>query len=546
MTPTGIRNELRLLWRAHLRVGLTGKMCLYSAPAGGSWPAKTPDVQFWFGPDEIEQAIATVTQHFNNGNFPYTPLLLNPVVHQPNAEGTLMHPIGSGLRWANGLGIVEASPDKVIRLNSLNLVTGYVGRAQHDHAGIKIVGFSDAPLGITEHHATPQGCRQLYDLANIEGDNYWWPYLLSGMTYLTNTGAYLTPEFARMFGVEGGDTTDLSESALDDIISGHALPTQTIMDAALCWDSYDRHHTLFTRFGNDVAGLPENLKLYEFCARDFQFFDSIGPQSLKGHSSEDGGFEFLVHGLIPRGAIILLAGTGGTGKSSIAHKLCTMVATDWAENEQPMWLGQPVNKKLSKGVCIYFSGEDGPAIINARNEIFDPDMRAKRLMFQRTDFTDDKGNETSFADFLYRLKKMPEVPLLVIDPARKYLTGDEDDSSVVSEFFEAIEKFAHDRNSAVIVVHHLAKGARPKSARDVVDQLRGSQVFIDRPRVVIGMFREGPKTIVGLGKCNIPPSLGMVIDERVFAHNPKTLDLTQLPGAEGVRNAYTPPADDEE
>ena len=38
----------------------------------------------------------------------------------------------------------------------------------------------------------------------------------------------------------------------------------------------------------------------------------------------------------------------------------------------------------------------------------------------------------------------PIVPLLVVDPARKYLTGDEDDAAVVSEFFEAIERFAQE------------------------------------------------------------------------------------------------------
>ena len=94
-------------------------------------------------------------------------------------------------------------------------------------------------------------------------------------------------------------------------------------------------------------------------------------------------------------------------------------------------------------------------------------------------------------------------------------------------------------------MHHLSKGAKPKSAREVLDELRGSQVFIDRPRVVIGMFREGPKTIIGLAKCNIPPSLGMVIDERVFAHNPQTLDLMQLPGKEGVRAQFQTPTDDD-
>ena len=66
--------------------------------------------------------------------------------------------------------------------------------------------------------------------------------------------------------------------------------------------------------------------------------------------------------------------------------------------------------------------------------------------------------------------------------------------------------------------------------------LRGSQVFIERPRVVIGMFRDGPYTIAGLAKNNIPPNLGMVTEERVFARDAKRLGLLWLPGQEGIRN----------
>lgn len=534
MTPESLRNELRLLWRAHQRVGLDGKMCLYSLANPRIWPVKTAGLAFWFGADEIEEAIAHIITHYNNANFPYTPLLLNPIVHHPVGDDYV--PVGSGFSWAMGLTISQISQDKAPRLNSLNVVTGDVGRAESPQGGLKMLAFSPTLLPALEN-GTVAGCRELYNLADVAGEDYWSSYLLSGMGYLSNTGTFTTCDFSAMFGAQG-DSETLPDETLDAIIEKHTCPAPTLADASHCWDRYDHHATLYTRFGNDVPALDKNLKLYEYCARDFQFFDSIGPQSVKSKSVGEGNFEFLVHGLIPRGSIILLAGTGGTGKSSIAHKLCCMVATDWNDDEQPLWLGQPVNKALSKGVCIYFSGEDGPAIINARNEIFDPEGRAKRLMFQRTHFTNKAGDEVSFAEFLGRLKKMPDVPLLVIDPARKYLTGDEDDSAVVSEFFEAIEKFAHERNTAVIVVHHLSKGAKPTSARDVVDELRGSQVFIDRPRVVIGMFREGPKTIVGLGKCNIPPSLGMVIEERVFAHNPKNLDLTQLAGKDGVRGVY--------
>ena len=71
--------------------------------------------------------------------------------------------------------------------------------------------------------------------------------------------------------------------------------------------------------------------------------------------------------------------------------------------------------------------------------------------------------------------------------------------------------------------------------------LRGSQVFVDRPRVVIGMYRDGPYTIAGLAKNNIPPNMGMVMEERVFARDPKSLNLIWLPGHEGVRNANLTP-----
>lgn len=131
---------------------------------------------------------------------------------------------------------------------------------------------------------------------------------------------------------------------------------------------------------------------------------------------------------------------------------------------------------------------------------------------------------------------MPDVPLLVIDPARKFLTGDEDDASVVSDFFEAIEEFAIKKNAAVVILHHLQKASYPRTARELLDSLRGSQVFIDRPRVVIGLYRDGPYTIAGLAKNNIPPNFGMMQEERVFARDPKKLSLVWLPGEEGIRN----------
>src|SRR5262249_42458779 len=142
---------------------------------------------------------------------------------------------------------------------------------------------------------------------------------------------------------------------------------------------------------------------------------------------------------IPRGSVTLLAAAGGTGKSSLAHHLAVLASIDYEPGEEaPRWLGQRLAIEKSKGINIYFAGEDGPPIINARAALFDPQGRAKRLMFQRADF----GEGVTFTQHLRRLHKIPDVPIMIIDPARKFLTGDEDDSTVVSEFFEAVEEFA--------------------------------------------------------------------------------------------------------
>ena len=43
----------------------------------------------------------------------------------------------------------------------------------------------------------------------------------------------------------------------------------------------------------------------------------------------------------------------------------------------------------------------------------------------------------------------------------------------------------------MVVVHHLVKNAHPTDTRDIYDLLRGSQVFIDRPRALT------PETMTG-------------------------------------------------
>ena len=520
-----ILQEIKMLWAAHKNVGLTGKMCLYTQPEQDPWRAKNPTLKIWIGEEdeEIIAAIREIRYNYNDGNLPNSPLLLNPLVHQIDEMGRY-EAVGSGVMWATSfmLGINRLDEDSISRLKNLGAMVGTYRRGENMNAGLKIVAFADEMLPVIPGTTAIDGNQALYELADIDSEAYWQAYPLSDLEYLTKNGSYLHENFNSM----------LPLSCNLDNVGAHTVSAQKIEDAATCWNAYDRHQLLYNKFGIDPKNIDHNMRFFRMVAHDITLFEATGSD----RQDKDDNFEFLVDGWIPKASVTVVGATGGTGKSSISHRLAIQCSIDWEEDEQPMWLGQPVNKEYAKGLVIYFSGEDSAAIVNARADMMDPEGRSSRLMLQRSDFGENEdGTKASLGDFLNRLHKLPDVSLVVIDPARKYLTGDEEDSEVVSQFFEAIEEFAIEKNCGMLVVHHLIKNAHPNDTRDIYDMLRGSQVFIDRPRAVLGMMREGPYTVVGLSKNNIPPNLGSIQGERLFVRDPDRLDLIQVPGEEGIR-----------
>lgn len=518
-----IARELAALWDAHHAAGLEGFMQLYTVADEIPWKGKEANLSFWFGPEDTREAITFIAQHYNNGDLPNSTPLLNPIVHTKKGEDYV--PLGSGVIWTTVYSVGHSWSDTILpRLEMTGLKPGVFLRRGIKNSGVKLVARVAGALPPFSDGKTVEGCNELFELVDIPASEVYAPYyVLSGLSYLCSQGVFDHPELNELLDAKG---------------RFHPIDLKKLKDAAFCWNAYERHHSLFAKFGIDPKQVEHNLRFYQMCARDVQLFDATGPKHIDADTSAT--FDFIVDGWVPRGAVTVIGASGGTGKSSLAHNLAVKAAIDYGDKEKkPTWLGAKINTENAKGLCVYFSGEDGPAIVHARAKVYDPQGRAQRLMFQRTDF----GEGVTIAGFLKRLSKLPDVPLVVIDPARKYLTGDEDDAGVVSEFFEAIEEFAITRNAAVLVVHHLAKGARPKHVSEIYDLLRGSQVFIDRPRVVIGMYREGEYTVAGLAKNNIPPQMGMIQGERLFTRDAKTLELVPVPGKEGMRD-FVPGAEE--
>jgi hypothetical protein len=140
-------------------------------------------------------------------------------------------------------------------------------------------------------------------------------------------------------------------------------------------------------------------------------------------------------------------------------------------------------------------------VLNERNKLLDPQTKAANLYIR-------EGNLRNLDDILGDLRGVPELRLVVLDPARAFADGSEDQSERASAFFDKLLALARDKDCAVVVVHHLGKNARPKSLDDVVRNVRGSGVYVDRPRAVLGMYRTSRDkakriTRIGVAKWNL-------------------------------------------
>jgi AAA domain len=224
----------------------------------------------------------------------------------------------------------------------------------------------------------------------------------------------------------------------------------------------------------------------------------------------------LVEGLIPHAAITLIIGKRKSGKSTLLTELGVCIARCDA-----MWAGFRLpQREEGPGAVLLFCGEDSGAVSGERIKYLDPDNKAGLIRI--FDGSDD------LKKILAKWEKA-RVSLVVIDPMRKYLAGDEDGSNGPSEFMGFLEDFAKKTGAAVVIAHHMKRGSSVSSLSQVVDAIRGSGAIADRPRVILGLIRHA-NGLTGLGiavddgqpQHNIPPSQPMFEGERLLQRDAAT------------------------
>jgi AAA domain len=243
---------------------------------------------------------------------------------------------------------------------------------------------------------------------------------------------------------------------------------------------------VFARWATDKAqSFDDFMRLLDAC--NGKIAETV--KILREHRKEPAGLQqYLVEGLIAKGVTTLLLGAKGVGKTNAALELAVAAA-----ERKSTWLGFPLTPKLS-GFVYYLYGEDAAEDIKSRVRAMNDGRMPLMLKLIRyngkliKDVVKEIGND--------------KVDLVVVDPARKFYKGDEDSSDPVSAFFTEIENLAHDKKSAVVINHHLKRGGEPKNIHDVPRCMRGSQVWIDRPRTILAMHRAGNATQIGIPVVN--------------------------------------------
>ena len=181
---------------------------------------------------------------------------------------------------------------------------------------------------------------------------------------------------------------------------------------------------------------------------------------------------WLWNGFTREGKLTLLAGAGGTGKSTLCVQLCRY-------SVQTLKYGPMVRAASCRPMCLC-----GRQRMNAADTIT-PRLMAVGANLSRcgiiSEAIDENGMRCPFdaARDMNQLREATQeiggVSLLIIDPIVTAVTGDMHKANDVRRSLQAIVDFAAETNCAVLGITHFAKGTAGKNSAERVIGSQRSQ-----------------------------------------------------------------------
>jgi putative DNA primase/helicase len=207
---------------------------------------------------------------------------------------------------------------------------------------------------------------------------------------------------------------------------------------------------------------------------------------------------------IPAGKLTVLAGTAGTGKTTLVLGLAAALTscTRWPDG----------TLCKQRGNVLIWSSEDNP------DDTLVPRLIASGADMKRCFFIDGITEDDVSVPFdpsqdipkLHQaVEKIGGVSLLIIDPIVSAVAGDMHRANDVRRSLQAVVDFAEVHGCAVIGITHFAKNGAGKAPQD---RVIGSQAFSALARMVLVAAKEenGSRRVLARAKSNIAPDDGGV------------------------------------
>jgi hypothetical protein len=190
------------------------------------------------------------------------------------------------------------------------------------------------------------------------------------------------------------------------------------------------------------------------------------PISASDFRREPPQVPWIVKGLVAQGALTVLAGVGGLGKSSLALALAAAVCRG-----DSVYAGFQIPTDLRR--MMYVDAENGVHEMHRRAHCFD-------IFDGFYEFAGNLEDETRLLG-IYAAEMGPG--LIVLDSCRALYPGmDEDNSKSVLPILLDLQHTARETNCGILLLHHTTKGG---------SIFRGSGEFQNRPEITVTMRKDG-------------------------------------------------------